>query len=600
MNRKLTVGLLAVVLLTTGFAFAQSSASQKATPKGVTFGVDGRFRTDDYNNTDETNASNDESRFLRIRTRPYIGVNMGDYVEGYARLGNEVWKRYYVTNPATGKSVSVPVSAGDIWFDNAYLNFKKLPYLPGVSLKIGRQDILKGDGFFLFTGRSGYGPREINFDAFILAYTRGKQKLELMGFWNPQNDDFYPEINGNFASIPTINVSGPTYANDVGTVQSLGAYYTGRQLKNTDIDGYFFFVKEYEMASKALPGAAPSFAGTYHNIQYQPDRHLGEFGGRVVQRFPMDIVVHANFTGQAGTQDAMTTANSPLFANVNNPNGPQTAGCATGIATCGYQQVNIRAWGFYPFATKYFPNVKTKPYVRVVSMLLSGQDPKNLKTNGNFDLTFSRWAFSPSPFYENGYASPLFTDEGVNNLTQELGPTPAYLSNSKAFGVEAGFTPLQGKVRNLQFILAYQHVDAFHPYVADPVHYYLAPGASFPTLTPGTGGGSTCTAVAPCFAPGGVLLTSGSVPSNGQFSQTGLNRYQMIKPKIAFVLNSHISGHVTFEELYYGDFYNKTWYMKPAGAAAPELVQRANTPFFRAEINYKFESFMPYHKAPKM
>jgi hypothetical protein len=380
----------------------------------------------------------------------------------------------------------------------------------------------------------------------------------------------------------------------MGTVQSLGAYYTGRQLKNTDIDGYYFFVKEYEMSNIAIKGQAPSFAGTYNNYHYQPDQHFNAIGGRIVERLPHDLVIHANFTAQLGTQDAMTTANSKLFANVNNPNGPQTVGCAAGIAACGYQGVNIRAFGFYPYVTKYFPKVKTEPYIRVVSMLLSGQDPKNLKTNGNFNPVFSQWAFQPSPYRENGYNTPQFSDDFTQNQTTEVGPTPAYRTNEKDFGVEVGFTPFQNakKDKKLQFLVAFQHVGAFHPFVGNPVHYYMAPGQSFPTLIPGTGGGIIQTGVA-----GACTTLTVCVPNVGQFSQTGLSRFNMIKPRADIVLSSHFSGFLTFEELYYGDFFNKTWNTQVVGVA--KVAQRANSPFFRAEFQWKFDSFLPYHKTTK-
>jgi hypothetical protein len=580
-------------------------------PLGITYGIDGRVRIDTYNNTDITNGVNDETRFARVRTRIFVNVPIGPNVDGYVRFATEPFKRWATEGGNyNGPNTAPGYMGGDFWFDNVYLDFKKLP-IKGVNLRVGRQDILKGDGFFLFSGAVATGPRNGGFDAFNLGYTFGKQKIELMGFWLPQTDDFYPVINQSYQQRPGLmsspfGVPFPYLYQDMGTQQAAGAYYTGRQFKNTDIDAFYFFVKQYNMTS--IGGAtnssgaftatsAPSFLNTYKNYHYEPDRHTNMLGGRIVQRLPGDITIHGNFTYQFGHQDAMTGLNNAAFGTFANPNG-QAVGCAAGVATCGYPQTDIRAWGGYGFVTKYFPKVKTQPYLRFQTMLLSGQDPNKLGTDGNFDTGFARWAFHPSPFIENGYGTPLYSDEYVNSLTAELGINPAYLSNTKNFGAEAGFTPIQGKVRKIQIVGAYQFVNAFHPFVADPIHYELLAGATFPTLIPGTTAGSTCTVAAPCGP-----LTSGIVPSSGQFSETGLNRYKMAKVDVRFVAFRNFSGYVTFEKLWYGDFYNATWYQNIITAAgqttahSTQMTRANSTPFFRLELNYRWAGFLPFSRS---
>ena len=56
-------------------------------------------------------------------------------------------------------SISLPLLAGEIWVDNAFLNFKKLPGVPKLSLKVGRFDMITNEGFGFFTGSEGAGPR---------------------------------------------------------------------------------------------------------------------------------------------------------------------------------------------------------------------------------------------------------------------------------------------------------------------------------------------------------------------------------------------------------------------------------------------------------
>ena len=129
MNFKLKLGLLSVVFLITAFAFAENgeqvqpaatvavgqpaaaaaipetpAVAQKSAnvpakpPLGITYGIQGRLRSDDSNNlTDFSNQVNDETRNLKLMTEIFANVNLGEHVDGFIRVGYEPQKKFYAT-----------------------------------------------------------------------------------------------------------------------------------------------------------------------------------------------------------------------------------------------------------------------------------------------------------------------------------------------------------------------------------------------------------------------------------------------------------------------------------------------------------------------
>ena len=623
MSLRLKVGLLVGVLLITAFAFAENggqiqpaatvAVSQPATaaalpetpmaaqkpaaapapkpPLGITYGISGRWRNDNLNNaSDFTNAVNDESRFARVATSIFGTVNMGKYVDGSVTMTSEVYKRWYQTcnnataicgkNGLAGKSISVPFTSADMWFDAANLMFKQLP-IKNSTLQIGRFSIVRGDGFFLWTGQPGAGPKTNFFDAFDMAYTHGKHKVELIGTWNGRTDNFYPVINQVYNMTPTIG-PGPVAPanNDLGDLSALIVYYTNRQLKSTDIDGYYAFNKQDNMYSVNYNNFSGYTAAGYSNIKWQPDRHWNSFGGRLVQRIPHDIIAHFNITGEIGTQVPMTQAgNNHLLPGVN---------AVTGIN--GYPQVDIRAWGMDAIVTKYFLKTKTKPYVGFLYAYFSGSDPKNPKTDGNYIGAFGEWGMTSywGPFMENGYAlaSP-FTDVDSNYYQQELGTSPMYLANTATYNARGGFTPWQGKVAQLQVEVQYHHVNAPHPFVGNAAHYN--PNPVIPA-------GATSQQIAQ------IYLTPVIGTLNPFFNTTtlsGLHRNDEYELVVKFMATRQINMFAEYVRTIYGNFYAPSWKVAQYTGGPTVTAYPNGGQFVRLQLNYRFTGFRPFKKAPK-
>ena len=139
---------------------------------------------------------------------------------------------------------------------------------------MGRQNIMKNEGFLIFEGNPGDGSRSVYFNAAVLGYTWKKSKLELMGIDNPRTDRFLPRFHNRSKTLQD------------WSDQALGAYYTDANLKNTAVEAYYFYKKEVRDTR------APS------HPQFQPDRHVSTAGGRVVQKFQKGW----SATGELGLQ----------------------------------------------------------------------------------------------------------------------------------------------------------------------------------------------------------------------------------------------------------------------------------------------------------
>ncbi|HNT33573.1 MAG TPA: hypothetical protein PKH07_01080 [bacterium] len=110
---------------------------------------------------------NDSWDFYRFRNRLWFDVNLGEAdiaeeIRGYIRLVNEYrWgdtpDSIYTTDGETNTTKQIEI-------DNAYIELKYIANTC-VSLKLGRQDLIYGEGFLILDGTPWDGSRTIGFDA---------------------------------------------------------------------------------------------------------------------------------------------------------------------------------------------------------------------------------------------------------------------------------------------------------------------------------------------------------------------------------------------------------------------------------------------------
>ncbi|HKT47151.1 MAG TPA: hypothetical protein VJP87_06460 [Candidatus Acidoferrales bacterium] len=421
----------------------QATTAKAETP-GITFGLEERIRFEGYNNTDFNDVKHDRLNQLRMRTRPSVDINFNKYFEGYFMLGWEGVKRY--SDPSfpltSGGETGSPFMAGELWVSNAYIKVKQFPGLENLSLQAGRFNIVKGDGWLFSDPSAVDGSRDGYDNAFDFAYRHGRSRFELIGVDNPAYDEFFPTVNktpiadaANPANSGAIKNAIPASAQAGKQLQewnqtALGIYYTNREFRNTDLDAYGFFDKDYGDIRKPT------------SYLYQPDRRYFLFGGRIVQRVKSlpGVTVTAEFAYEAGAENSMSAA--PNF--------------------------DLRAWGGFAYLRKSF-RVKFSPYIIGGYWALSGQ-----KANSRTDTEFE-------PMLERTFNTSLNTDAPswsefyAFSYGYEIGTY--YWTNLKMPQVEGGFSP----AKRATIVVGYADMNAMQPFAVNPFH---AAGSVQPAVAP--------------------------------------------------------------------------------------------------------------------
>jgi hypothetical protein len=300
------------------------------------YGFDWRFRPEDMNNYSDFNSAKfDTQHRLRFRTRAWGQLAVSDNIDFYLRLTNE-WRK--TTNPDTSLSSSFP---DEVVVDNLYVDFKKL-FAKGLSLRAGRQDIKRGEGFILGDGTALDGSRTGYLNAFDLGYAIGKSKLEIIGAFQPKTDHYLPRANDRDKEMVEY---------DEGLI---GAYFTTSHFRKTDLDLYYFLKSE----SHDLRPAS--------SYPFTPDRHFTTVGGRVNRPFGEGWTATGEFAYQFGAQHANVATGSP--------------------------QANISGWGGLGTIKKAFERTPARPYISAGYFALSGDDYAKKNDVNGWDPVFARFA----------------------------------------------------------------------------------------------------------------------------------------------------------------------------------------------------------------
>ncbi len=232
------------------FLVATAAVAADGNGSRLEIGFEQRVRNENWNNIlDFSSAADDEREQIRYRTRAWARLRLRSDIDVAVGLNQE-----------TNQKLSKVNRFDEVIFDTAYIEFKRLPW-KGLSLKVGRQNITKGEGFLFFEGNPGDGSRAIYFNAADLAYTYRKSTIELIGIVNPRTDRFLPRIHDQHKVLQNWDE------------QALGIYYTNNERKSRTVEAYAFRKREVK---DILPAANP---------RHRCDRRIDTAGGRIVQRF---------------------------------------------------------------------------------------------------------------------------------------------------------------------------------------------------------------------------------------------------------------------------------------------------------------------------
>jgi len=326
---------IVLLLLTLPAARAQSGNGT------FDFGFEQRVRTEDWNNLfDYGDGTDDQRNQIRYRTRVWGKAPLSKDIDVFVGLVQE-------TNQIVVQRC--PYRFDEVAFEHAYIDIKKL-FVKGLSLRVGRQNIMKGEGFILLEGNPWDGSRSIYFNAADLAYTWKKSKIELIGISNPRTDRYLPKIHDRSRQLVEWDE------------QAIGTYYTDNNLKNTSVEAYYFYKKETRDRRAVT------------NFQFQPDRHVNTGGGRVVQKMSHGWEATGEMALQWGQQRPSTS---------------------------------ISGWGGYGYLKKSWKTT-WKPSLQAGYWGMSGDDPATSNKVEGWDPLFARW-----PKFSELYLYSMLREKGV-------------------------------------------------------------------------------------------------------------------------------------------------------------------------------------------
>lgn len=348
-----------------------------SSPVQLELGAEERVRSENWFNLYDFDDLHDDSRHQwRFRTRVWGKLGFGSRATFVVGLDNES-RRILIpeTTPVWDETV----------FETLYLDYA---FDSRLRLKLGRQNLVRGDGFLFMDGGPLDGSRTQYVNALVATVGLGKSKLDLFAFSDPSQDEYLPVINDKDKPL----IEWDEYA--------LGAYYTEGRFLHTTLEAYYAYKQEKDDTRAASDAAR------------QPDRALHTLGARYARRWGSGWSVTAEAAGQLGTQD------------------PET---------------DIRAWGTQGQLKKTFA-VSMKPSLAAGWVGLSGDDAATGAIEG-WDPLFARF-----PKWSDLFLYTLSTEKGVgywSNLAigqiefqMELAPPVSLRAAYQRLGA---FHPFPGK-----------------------------------------------------------------------------------------------------------------------------------------------------------
>jgi len=322
-----------------------------------------------------------DAHFFRVRHGLGLDVRLRSGVTLASKFTTE-WRKYLQPYEAPRKT--------EIMLDNLYLDFPRV-FWPWVSLRVGRQNIVRGEGFVLLEGGPNDGSRSIYHNAALVTLNLAKgfpgvplldAKLELIGIRNPAWDEFIV-ANGPTEEEKSSGKAKPMQSDDE---TAFVAYLCGRLGKGPSFEAYYMYKEE----------EAPE--------EEDPSLRLNTVGMRICKPGLGGFGITGEFAYQFGSQDGKAWADGS---------------CRTDTT----QIANHRSYGGYLRVKRKVPMGIASPTAVLEGILLSGDDPGSADTDEGWYPVFSRW-----PKWSELYIYTLIAEgEGV-----------AYWSNLKALrlGVE--------------------------------------------------------------------------------------------------------------------------------------------------------------------
>lgn len=269
--------------LSTLFVAFVSCANAADPAPAWTWGGDLRLREVGINNAnalDDTSGTA-ERHFQRYRLRAWGQVQPE---QSFLVNGRLMWEGRHYDKPDL-PSYETRYS-GAVMFDNLYVQADKPGGLP-VKLKLGRQDIVLGNGWLMLDGTPLDGSRTIYFDALRATWASGLNTVDaILLKQNPKT---------------RLTLDGETEDQTEQAEKGLVLYLRHKYGPDTDLDGYYF-----HKANAASEGEAGGIL-RLNNGTFFPsasdDGHVNALGGRIETQYSPTLKLRAELAAEWGRRN---------------------------------------------------------------------------------------------------------------------------------------------------------------------------------------------------------------------------------------------------------------------------------------------------------
>lgn len=310
------------------------SAEEKKESK-FKFGFSHRIRFVSWDNTVNLKENSKSFSFTRHRTSFNFNYSFSKKTSVFFKLTNEF--RNYLS-PKDRK-----FDFNEVFIDNLYVDIQDVMNLP-LNLRIGRQNLIFGEGFLVMEGQPLTGSRSIYFDALRAEWNFNKnKKLTFFAGYVPEYDSYSPIMNKKNQPL-----------NEQAQLAT-GLYYTA---KKDSFEYDVYFIRK----------------DTKDNNEYPVEKKINTVGFRI--NTPVSFIKNLHYTLEFAYQDGKL----------------------------GDEKHQSK--GGYTYITYKFPSIKFLDNIKAGFVYLEGDNSATSKNEG-WDPLFSRWPkWSESYIYtlieENG------------------------------------------------------------------------------------------------------------------------------------------------------------------------------------------------------
>ncbi len=380
-------------------------------------GGDIRFRGLYFDNLWNLNNANDKDQreVFRFRPRVFLDWKPTEDMEAYVRLTKE-W--FYGQD---NERLDYYVEAKDVMFDNAWGEWKNMFGSP-FTLRVGRQDLIYGDGFIILDGTANDGSQTISFDAVKLTATHDWGSTDLL----------YSKLyENNYQSADDEDLYGIYNKFKFDNVEGLGVepYFLVRNKNDApDFSGVTGLVD---------PNTGITYAATYPTNAFDPSPKEQTYLLGLRSTYKFDVVDGVNL--------ALAVEGGKEWGNVDFTGSPLIGTNVMGFNRFGGDNTVSRdAWGGQANGILTFNDVMWKPSFKAGVSYMSGDDPTTADYEG-WDDFYSQW-----PKYSELYVYTLY--DGFKFLTGANDPDVGVWNNQIIPEVELTVKPTERLTQSLRFL----------------------------------------------------------------------------------------------------------------------------------------------------